>query len=187
MLLASEAVCAANFQGRTYFFPANISEAMFTVLSSRKNCLLSVYDVFSDKNSLVQSHALPYSLSGRFPNGPHAGFYITHPHPESGNVTTASLVQLTSRGAVYQTALTLAQNEDEAPSPVTIDVSWSSAVHQLATASSRQRPDVGKLGARSTQEVDFRQVYQRISFLISGFMLSHRSRSAPLFRAFFST
>jgi hypothetical protein len=134
---------------------------------------------------LVQSHALPYSLSGRFPNGPHAGFYITHPHPESGNATTASLVQLTSRGAVYQTALALGQNEDETPSSVTIDVSWSSAVHQLATASGRQRPDVGKLGARSTQEVDFREVYQRISFLISGFMLSHRSKLCTSFQGSF--
>jgi len=185
MPLASEAVRAANFRRRTLFFSADVPEATFTVLSSRKNSLLSVYAVSNDKDSLLQSHVLPYSLSGRFPRGPHAGFYVTHPHPQSGDASAASLIQLTSRGALYQTALTVCQNE-ETPSPITIDVSWSSAVHRLATTSSTQQPDVGKLGARSLQEVDFRQVYQRISFLASRFMLSHCSKFSPLFRTLLS-
>ena len=172
MPLASEVVRAANFRRRTLFFSADVSEATFTVLSSRKNSLLSVYAVSRDKDSLLQSHGLPYSLSGRFPYGPHAGFYVTHPHPGSRDASTASLIQLTSRGALYQTALTVCENEDETPSPVTIDVSWSPAVQRLATASSTQQADVGKLGARSMQEVDFRQVYQRISFLTSRLMLA---------------
>lgn len=169
MPLASEVVRAANFRRRTLFFSADVPEATFTVLSSRKNSLLSVYAVSRDKDSLLQSHGLPYSLSGRFPHGPHAGFYVTH--PGSRDASTASLIQLTSRGALYQTALTVCENEDETPSPVTIDVSWSSAVQRLATASRAQQADVGKLGARSMQEVDFRQVYQRISFLASRLML----------------
>jgi hypothetical protein len=167
-------------------FAAKTSKVTFTVLSSRKNCLLSVYDVSRDKVGLPQSHALPYSLPGRFPNGPHAGFYVTHPHPESSNAKTASLVQLTSRGAIYQTALGLRQNEDETLSPI-IDVSWSAAVHRLATASSTQHPDIGNLGARSVREVDFRQVYQRILFLVSGLMVSYRSKTPyPLSRTVFS-
>jgi hypothetical protein len=164
-------------------FFANISEATFTVLSSRKNSLLSVYDVSSVKDGLLQSRALPYSLPCLFPNVPHAGFHVIHPDPGSGNATTASLVQLTSRGALYQTALTVCQNEDGTPpTPVTLDVSWSPAVHRLATASSTQRPDVGKLGARSMQEVDFRQAYQRISFFVSQPMLSHRSMLCTSFQ-----
>ena len=135
---------------------------------------------------MLQSHVLPYSLSGRFPHGPHAGFHVTHPHPESGDASTASLIQLTSRGALYQTAIAVCQNEDETSPPVTIDVSWSSAVHRLATASSTQQPDVGKLGACYMQEVDFRQVYQRISFLASRLMPSHRSEFSPLFRTLLS-
>lgn len=186
MPLASEVVRAANFRRRTLFFSADVSEATFTVLSSRKNSLLSVYAVSRDKDSLLQSHALPYSLSGRFPHGPHAGFYVTHPHPGSGDASTASLIQLTSRGALYQAALTVCENEGETPSPVKIDVSWPSAVHRLATASNTQQPDVGKLGARSMQEVDFRQVYQRISFLASRLMLSHRSKISPPFRTLLS-
>jgi len=164
-------------------FSAKFSKVTFTVLSSRKNGLLSVYDVSRDKDGLPQSHALPYSLPGHFPNGPHAGFYVTHPHPESSNAKTASLVQLTSRSAIYQTALGLRQNEDETLSPITIDVSWSAAVHRLATASGTQRPDIGNLGARSVQEVDFRQVYQRMLFLVSGLMVSYRSKNPyPLSR-----
>jgi hypothetical protein len=169
------------------FISADVSIATFTVLSSRKNSLLSVYAVSTNKDSLLQSHALPYSLSGHFPHGPHAGFHVTHPHPQSGDASTASLIQLTNRGALYQTALTVCQNEDEAPPPVTMDVSWSPAVHRLATASKAQRPDVGKLGTRSMQEVDFRQVYQRTSFLASRLRLSHCSKFSPLSRTLLST
>ncbi|KAF8478464.1 RNA polymerase I-specific transcription-initiation factor-domain-containing protein [Russula ochroleuca] len=133
-----------------------------TVLSSRNNSLLSVYDVSSNKSGLLQSHALPYSLSGRFPSGAHAGFYVAHPHPES-DATAASLVQLTSRGGIYQTALVLRQDKDTTPFPATVDVSWSSAIHRLANTCSVQ-PDIGKLGARVVQEVDFRQAYQRLFF-----------------------
>ncbi|KAI9458490.1 RNA polymerase I-specific transcription-initiation factor-domain-containing protein [Russula earlei] len=141
-----------------------IGNTKFTVLSSRNNCLLSVYDVSRDESGLLQSHALPYALSCRFPSGPHIGFYVVHPYPGSGNATTASLLQLTSRGAIYQAALACVQGEDETPSPATIDISWSSAVHRLATTSRTQRPDVGKLGARAMREVDFRQAYQQLFF-----------------------
>lgn len=136
-----------------------------TVLSSRNNALLSVYDVSSNKNGLLQSHALPYSLSCRFPNGPHAGFHVVHPHPESDNATTASLVQLSSCGGIYQSAIAL--QEEDTTWPVGVDVSWSSAVHRLATTCSIQQPDINKLGARAKQEIDFRQAYQRISSLMS--------------------
>jgi hypothetical protein len=133
-----------------------------TILSSRNNSLVSIYDVSGDKDGLIRSHTLPYSLSGRFPNEPHAGFYVAQPHPNSGNDTTASLLQLTSRGGIYQTALALCQDTDTTPLSVAVDVSWSSAVHRLATASSIQRPDVGRLGARAMEELDFRRAYQRI-------------------------
>jgi hypothetical protein len=123
--------------------------------------------VSGGQDGLLRSHALPYSLSGRFPNGPHAGFYVAQPHPYSGNDTTASLLQLTSRGGIYQTALGLRQDTDTTPLSVAVDVSWSSAVHRLATASSIQRPDVGRLGARAIEEVDFRRAYQRILSLAS--------------------
>jgi len=153
-----------------------------TVLSSRNNSLVSVYDVSGDKDGLLRSHALPYNLSGRFPSGSHAGFYVAHPHPVSGNDTRASLLQLTSRGGIYQTALALRQDNDTTPLSVTVDVSWSSAVHRLATASSIQRPEIGKLGARAMQEVDFRRAYQRISSLTSSPYFGVAQNPALLFR-----
>ncbi|KAI0306378.1 hypothetical protein B0F90DRAFT_1923218 [Multifurca ochricompacta] len=140
-----------------------IKDPKLTVLSSRNNGLLTVYDVSGDKDGPVQSHVLPYSLSCPFPRGRHAGFYVIHPHPESGNTTSASLLQLTSRGGVYQSVLTLCQGQCETQSSsARIDRSWSSAIHRLNTTSSSQKPDVGKLGARAMQEIDFRQVYQRL-------------------------
>lgn len=136
-----------------------------------------------DKDGLIRSHALPYSLSARFPNGPHAGFYVAQPHPDSGNDTTASLLQLTSRGGIYQTVLALRQDTDTTPLSVAVDVTWSSAVHRLATASSVQRPDFGRLGARAMEEVDFRRAYQRILSLLKRKFL--RCSNPPfLFRTF---
>ncbi|KAI0006224.1 RNA polymerase I-specific transcription-initiation factor-domain-containing protein [Russula compacta] len=138
------------------------SQSNLTVLSSRNNALLSVYDVSRNQGGLLQSHASPYSLPARFPSGPHAGFYVICPHPESGNATTTSLLQLSSRGGIYQTSLVVCQDKFEKQSPAPIDISWSPALRRLAATSHIQRPDVGQLGARAMQEVDFRQAYQRL-------------------------
>jgi hypothetical protein len=184
MPLASEAVRDATFSNTAFESSTKLYQVKSTVLSSRKNSLLSVYDVSGNKNGLLQSHALPYSLSGRFPSGPHAGFYVAHPHPESGN-TTASLVQLTSHGGIYMNAL-VRQNKDTTPLPVTVDVSWSSAVHRLATTCGTQKTEIDKLGARAMQEFDFRQAYQRIIISHFGLMLSHRSKPRTAFQDCFS-
>ena len=134
--------------------------AKLTLLSSRNNSLLSVHDVSGDDNRLVRSHTLPYSLSGGFPSGPHAGFCVVQPYLVNGNNTVASLLQLSNRGAIYQSALAICR--DEAQPPAKIEVFWSSEVHRLDADSRTQKPDIGKLGAREKQEIDFRQAYQRI-------------------------
>jgi hypothetical protein len=159
----------------------NLFTAKLTVLSSRNNSLVSVYDVSGNEDGLLRSHALPYSLFSCFPSGSNAGFYVAQPHPDSGIDATASLLQLTSRGGIYQTALALRQDNDTTPLSVTVDVSWSPAVHRLATASST-RPEMGKLGARVMQEVDFRRAYQRISSLVSRFILSRCSKLCAPFQ-----
>jgi hypothetical protein len=167
VLLVSETVRDVKFLRTACGSFTKPITAKLTVLSSRNNSLVSIYDVSGDKDCLLRSHALPYSLSGRFPDGPHAGFYVARPHPDSETDTTASLLQLTSRGGIYQTALAFRQDTDTTPLSAAVDVSWSSAVHHLATASSTQRPDVGRLGARAMEEVDFRRAYQRIFSLAS--------------------
>jgi len=182
MPLASEAVRDANFS-RVVFDPFSESiTAKLTVLSSRNNSLVSVYDVSGNEDGLLRSHALPYSLSSCFPSGSNAGFYVAQPHPDSGIDTTASLLQLTSRGGIYQTALALRQDNDTTPLSVTVDVSWSPAVRRLATASST-RPEMGKLGARVMQEIDFRRAYQRMSSFVSSSYFRVAQNSALLFRS----
>lgn len=180
--LVLEAVRNATFRGRHTVI--SLSVAKLAVLSSRNNSLVSIYDVSGDKDGLLRCHGLPYSLSGRFPSGPHAGFYVVQPHPDSGNDTTASLLQLTSRGGIYQTALGLRQDTDTTPLSVAVDVSWSSAVHRLATDSSIQRLDVGRLGARAMEEVDFRKAYQRMLSLASNPYFRVAQNAALLFRTF---
>ncbi|KAH9077128.1 hypothetical protein EDB83DRAFT_2348347 [Lactarius deliciosus] len=117
----------------------SIRDVRLTILSSRNNSFLSIYDVSGSNDGLVQSHTLPYTLSGY------------------GNNATTSLLQLSSRGAIYQSALT-----EETQPPVEIEVSWSTGVHRLSNDSRTQKPDVGRLGAREMQEIDFRQTYQRL-------------------------
>lgn len=113
-----------------------------------------------NNDRLVQSHTLPYCLSGGFPSGPHSGFCVAQPHLGNSNSMIASLLQLSDRGAIYQSALAVCREETQAPAE--IEVAWSSEVHQLNTDSLTQKPDIGRLGAREMQEVDFRQAYQRI-------------------------
>jgi hypothetical protein len=75
-----------------------------------------------------------------------------------------SLLQLSNRGAIYQSALTLLREEYQPPTK--IELTWSPGVHRLNTDSRTQKPDVGRFGAREKQEIDFRQAYQRIWFFV---------------------
>ena len=186
MLLASEVVRCANFSTTDIKISLKASQSNLTVLSSRNNALLSVYDVSRNQGGLLQSHTSPYCLPARFPSGPHAGFYVLCPHPESGNATTTSLLQLSSRGGIYQTSLVVCQDKIEKHSPAPIDISWSPAVRRLAATPHIQRPDVGQLGARAMQEVDFRQAYQRISFLALCSRIAQKL-CTPLPRTLFSS
>ncbi|KAH9062653.1 hypothetical protein EDB87DRAFT_1681770 [Lactarius vividus] len=138
----------------------SIGDARSTILSSRNNSLLSIYDVSGNGDGLVQSHTLPYTLSGGFPSGPHSGFCVVQPHLGYDNSATTSLLQLSNRGAIYQSALTVCREETQPL--VEIEVSWSTGVHRLSNDSRTQKPDVGRLGAREMQEIDFRQAYQRL-------------------------
>jgi hypothetical protein len=118
--------------------------------------------VSGNGNRLVRSHTLPYSLSGGFPSGPHSGFCVVQPYLVNDDSTVASLLQLSNRGAIYQNALAVCR--DETQPLAKIEVTWSSEVHQLDADSRTQKPDIGRLGAREKQEIDFRQAYQRIWF-----------------------
>ncbi len=113
-----------------------------------------------NNDGLVQSHTLPYSLSGCFPSGPHSGFCVVRPRLGYGNSAIASLLQLSNRGAIYQSALAVCREGTQPPAK--IEVTWSSGVHRLNTDSRTEKPDVGRLGAREMQEIDFRQAYQRM-------------------------
>ncbi|KAI9459483.1 hypothetical protein BJY52DRAFT_1223106 [Lactarius psammicola] len=70
----------------------SIGDAKLTVLSSRNNSLLSVYDESDNNDGLVQSHTLPCSLSGCFPNGPHSGFCMVQPRQGKMEFTWPSSV-----------------------------------------------------------------------------------------------
>ena len=82
------------------------------------------------------------------------------PRLGNGNSTIASLLQLSNRGAIYQSALAVCREVSQ-PLP-NIEITWSSDIEQLSADSRTQRPDVGRLGGREKQEIDFRQAYQRI-------------------------
>ena len=84
------------------------------------------------------------------------------PHLGNRNSTITSLLQLSDRGAIYQSALAVCREVSQ--SLPNIEVTWSSDVERLDADSRTQKPDVGKLGGREKQEVDFRQAYQRIWF-----------------------
>ncbi|KAI0273383.1 hypothetical protein BC834DRAFT_840342 [Gloeopeniophorella convolvens] len=131
----------------------NIGEA----LSSRRNSLITVYDVSSDKGGLVRSHTPPYCLPRCFPRGPHAGFHVI---TDPGGTGSACLLRLSDRGAVHQAALSF--TPDGAQATPEIEIHWSDGVQTLATDSRTRKPDVGKLGARETKEIDLHHAYQRL-------------------------
>ncbi|KAI0064586.1 hypothetical protein BV25DRAFT_1800492 [Artomyces pyxidatus] len=150
------------FDRTLYCGTVNLDDTVLTVLSSRKNNLLTVYDVSRDNHGLVQGWVPPYTLPCSFsPVGPHDGYYFIHAPPELPGSRT-SLLQLSLRGGIHHAVLTLSPDGAPVPPSPAATLDWPADVRDLDAMASVMRPDHGKLGARDVREVDLRPAYQRL-------------------------
>ncbi|PFH54274.1 hypothetical protein AMATHDRAFT_53159 [Amanita thiersii Skay4041] len=133
-------------------------EHSLTFLTSRRNSLITSYDVSRTKGSPIYVNSPPYSppmlLSSTLRNSGHLFFR----HPCDVCETRATLFRLSEQGSIQCIDVFAPQNNQNALTRV----DWSEAVKALDAKSQSLRVDVGLLGARDRSIVDFSSAYEHI-------------------------
>ncbi|KZV72921.1 hypothetical protein PENSPDRAFT_750563 [Peniophora sp. CONT] len=134
--------------------------APLTILHSRKNSLLSIYDVSQSGTDLIRERALPYTLSTTTRHETHYGFHFLD-HPFGSQSDASHVLQLSERGAISQVTLSHKRvssgDEDEAVHAVTVQ--WSDDVKELEIRAGSTGAVESSMSKRSHHVVDFRREY----------------------------
>ena len=143
------------------------SIAPVTFLTSRRNGLVSVYDV-ARSGVTIRMSSPAYSLPClRSPDGGNLGrVFIQHPH--STNFGDLSVLQLSELGAVHMMHLRLSDNtQQESGEGGPTDRNWSEEVEELEERVQAPESAIGPLGMRAFTEANLRPAYE--SKLITSF------------------
>lgn len=129
---------------------------------SRKNSLVTVYDVSRDTENLVHMHGSPYALpSAVHPDGPHFGFAF-YQQPTLVGTKHISLFQLSERGSVSLLNLDhvftdIASREMSPAAPRRTD--GTPEIQALGEAADSTHSDQGPLAGRAHIVVNMQPAY----------------------------
>ena len=121
----------------------------FTLLTSRNNGLITVYDVSRSQSNLVSVNSAPYALSnGTSLYGKYDGHgIVVHGH-------RFGLVRLSERGGLSYNVLAFDSSEEYTPV-----VEWTTALQELKTTTATFCSDAGPLNFQDRPHVDLGPVY----------------------------
>lgn len=146
-----------------YYFPElsnPITVAPLTYLTSRKNGLVTVYDVSrSDDDKLLHVNVSPYALpllSGH--DEWHSGI-TSFRHPLDKNNTCVSWFQLSNRGGIHRLDLDVALKNSNGSHFPGLGFEWSTDVKEMDLQATSVRPYSGPLEARRPSPVDLSPFY----------------------------
>ncbi len=126
---------------------------------SRKNSLVTVYDVSRDTENLVHMHGSPYALpSIVHPDGPHLGFAF-YQQPTLVGTKHIGLFQLSERGSVSHLNLdhVFTDTAISATGPRRAD--WTPEVKALGETADATHVDQGPLAGRVHSVVNMQPAY----------------------------
>ena len=135
--------------------------ASLIILTSRRNGLLTVYDISSDHSGLIHNHVSPYHIPSPLrSHDAHLGYrffqspFGTHSQEVSG-------FQLSNQGSVHQVDYLLQSGGFHAYNPLhhATSAEWSQKLRDIDRRATSPRPVVGSLDARSGRAFDFRPIH----------------------------
>ena len=131
--------------------------APLTLLTSRRNGLVTVYDVSASQNGLLHVNTAPYCLSS-------APCHNIEQVLLRRSKDSVSLLRMFERGNVHSMDVNFtAEGDGTIPSGSQhLAVVWSKSIREMQTRSTDICPEVGPRGARDTHQVDFRPTYERM-------------------------
>ncbi|KAI0672980.1 hypothetical protein C8Q78DRAFT_1022189 [Trametes maxima] len=135
-----------------------------TLLTSRRNSLVTVYDVSRGNENLVQLYGAPYSLPSVLrPDGPHSG-YAFFQQPTIAGSKQLSIFQLSERGSLL--LLNLQKTSDDIVTACSSRVSgraeWPTGVTKLGENVETAPLDLGPLAARTHSVTGLESAYERL-------------------------
>lgn len=130
-----------------------------TLLTSRKNGLMSVYDVSRSEDGLIRSGTLAYSVPSISGHDTRSAGYslLQHPITSSSHPAAVTMYQLTDRGSIHGLELDLAEKMSKKEPRE--KVQWSSGVNNLAKRTISQI--IGPQEWRNKTKVDLSLAYRR--------------------------
>ncbi|KAI9057898.1 hypothetical protein FKP32DRAFT_1597859 [Trametes sanguinea] len=145
-------------------FTRTMISSPLTFLTSRRNALVTVYDVSRASDNLVYMHEPPRALSpGLHPDGPHLG-YAFYQQPTPAGSKHVSIFQLSDRGGLSLLNLHRVPNDTvpETPTARRARGDWPEAVKKLRDDAEAARPDLGPVAGKAHIIVDLEPAYQRL-------------------------
>ena len=133
--------------------------APVTFLTSRRNGLVSVYDVARSEAAIRMSSPAYCLPRIRSPDGKNLGHVLIQ-HPHSTNSGDLSVLQLSELGAVHAMHLKLSDDTQEVAEAGPMDRSWSDEVEELQEQVQASQLDAGPLGMRTFTEANMRPAYE---------------------------
>lgn len=122
------------------------------MLTTRKNALLTVYDVSRSEARPMHVHSPPYCLFPSNGDGPHIGQtfleYTSLPGPSFG------MVRMSVLGEIQHIDISSAESQTSA-----LEVRWTHEVETLSNNLSEFTSDIGPLGTQEFSEVDLFPIY----------------------------
>lgn len=133
----------------------------YTILMSRRDGLITVYDVSRGRDGTVHIHNIPYSLpKTHIPEHRTRGEIIFR-HPADKDSVAAIILRLTHRGALHRMDVELV--EDDALNDLTpiapVGPGWAPEVQELSKLGTT-RVDPGPLGGRKHDLFDLDKAYE---------------------------
>ncbi|KAH9901571.1 hypothetical protein C8Q73DRAFT_678269 [Cubamyces lactineus] len=136
-----------------------------TFLTSRRNSLVTVYDVSRGNDNLVHLHDAPYPLPPVLrPDGAHLG-HTFFQQPTALGSKFLSVFQLSERGSVSLLNFQAAPGDSVAQESLSQGGSraeWPPEVKKLGDDADAARPDLGHLAGRAHLVVDLQPAYEKM-------------------------
>ena len=131
--------------------------APLTLLTSRRNGLVTMYDVSASHNGLLHVNAAPYCL----PSGPCRNIEQILLRRSKDSV---SLLRMFERGDIHSMDVNFtAEGDGNLPSGSQhLAVVWSKGIREMHSRGAELRPEVGPRGATDVHQVDFGPAYERM-------------------------
>ena len=139
-------------------------------MTSRRNGLVTVYDVSRTEGHPVQSKSPPYYLTPLHLEGKQRPGHTFFHHPADNIQRHITMLQLSDLGSVGLLNLECLPYDDKSSpfprSTTTKDSSWSEDIQWLKDEADANSREVGTFGGRSMTEVDLRPAYLSKIFII---------------------